>query len=222
LPIVRFLNELFPIPNFRIFFAKLFCQMVALRNVFFAEWFFAEWQNCGILLRNDPHSSIGVSLTIIIWQTDMGIVMVRDFASRIIITRSWSYTNFWLGKRSFVNASEFCGQASDCAGISEENGWFYTHSKAQVVDSPGVTSWMKGLYWTENFVARASWGAVPSKPGLTGYMDPSKMVGAMGHHTSPYYLPYQSTSKRCFDQSNCKEKMRDLQQEAFDLGMRYA
>ena len=56
LPIVRFLNNLFPIPNFRIFFAELLCQMVALRNVFFAEWFFAEWQNCGILLRNDLHS----------------------------------------------------------------------------------------------------------------------------------------------------------------------
>ena len=70
---------------------------------------------------------------------------------------------------------------------------------------------MKGLYWTENFVARASWGAVPSKPGLTGYMDPSKMVGAMGHHT---------VSNRCFDQSNCKTKMQDFQQDAFDKGMR--
>ena len=43
-------------------------------------------------------------------------------------------------------------------------------------------------------------------------MDPSKMVGAMGHHTA---------GNRCFDQSECKEKMRDFQQEAFDKGMRY-
>ena len=111
-----------------------------------------------------------------------------------------------------MTASEFCGKASDCAGISEENGWFFTYSKAEVVDSPGVTSWMKGLYWTENFVARPSWGAQPPKPNLPGYMDPSKIVGVMGHHTS---------SNRCFDQSKCKEKMRDFQEEAFDKGMRY-
>ena len=72
---------------------------------------------------------------------------------------------------------------------------------------------MKGTYWTENFVARASWGASPSKPDLTGYMDPSKMVGAMGHHTA---------SNRCSTQSDCKTKMKNFQEDAFDRGMRYA
>ena len=33
--------------------------MVALRNEFFAEWFFAECDFCGILLPNDLHSEDG-------------------------------------------------------------------------------------------------------------------------------------------------------------------
>ena len=75
----------------------------------------------------------------------------------------------------------------------------------------GINSWTKGIYWTENFVARVSWGAAPSKPGLTGYMDPSKMVGAMGHHT---------VGNQCFTQSDCKTRMQNFQQEDFDQGFR--
>ena len=112
-----------------------------------------------------------------------------------------------------MSASDFCGQASDCAGISQENGWFYTHSSAEVFDASDVTSWMKGLYWTENFVPRPVWGAQPPKANLTGYMDPLKMVGALGHHTA---------SNRCFDQSDCKYRMQIFQENAFDRGMRYA
>jgi len=39
------------------------------------------------------------------------------------------------------------------------------------------------------------------------------MVGAMGHHTA---------SNRCSDQTDCKNKMRNFQQAAFDQNMRYA
>ena len=99
----------------------------------------------------------------------------------------------------------------ECAGISEEKGWFYTHSKADVKESPDVTSWMKGTYWTDNFVARVSWGARSPGPGLTGYMDPMTVVGAMGHHTD---------GKQCLTQSDCMTKMRDFQKDDMDKGFR--
>lgn len=109
-------------------------------------------------------------------------------------------------QRSFVNASDYCGEAAECAGISEKSGWFYTHSKAEVNESVGVTSWMKGIHWADNFIPRVSWGASSSRPGLTGYMDPLKMVGAMGHHTD---------GNQCFTQSDCITKMRNFQQDDF-------
>ena len=114
-------------------------------------------------------------------------------------------------KRSFHNASDYCSIAPECAGISEENGKFYTHSKAKVEDSSGVTSWFKGIFWADNFVPRVSWGASSPKPSLTGYMDPMTMVGAMGHHT---------VGSQCFTQSECKAKMQYFQQDDFSAGFR--
>ena len=111
---------------------------------------------------------------------------------------------FWLSIRSFLNASDYCRNESDCRGITEENGWFYTHSTAQVYGSSGVTSWRKGIIWADNFVPRVSWGAISPGPGLTGNMDPTKMVGVLGHHTA---------GVQCFTQTECKSKMRDFQLE---------
>ena len=144
----------------------------------------------------------------------MEMSMVRVFANQKNSSFRWNLFNtqkFRFALRSFLNASEFCSSALDCAGISEENRWFYTHSKAEVVYLTGVTSWMKGTYWTDNFVARVSWEAKSPKSGLTGYMDPMKVVGAMGHHT---------VGSQCFTQSDCITKMRIFQKDDMDNGFR--
>ena len=66
------------------------------------------------------------------------------------------------------------------ADLAKEN----LHKTAQVFGSSNVTSWRKGFYWADNFVPRVSWGARSPGPGITGNMDPMKMVGIMGHHTA--------------------------------------
>ena len=118
------------------------------------------------------------------------------------------YTFYFIliSKSSLLNASDYCTPDPNCAGISQESGWFYTHSNARIADAVGVTSWTKGTYWADNFVPRVSWGAMPPKAGLTGYMDLTRMVGAMGHHT---------TGNQCFTQSECKARMQTFQQEDF-------
>ena len=129
-----------------------------------------------------------------------------------ILYTSILFYSILICERSFVNATDYCSLATECAGISEEKGWFYTHSKAEVDGSTGVTSWMKGNYWANNFVPRVSWGASSPKAGVTGFMDPFKMIGTMGHHTD---------GNQCFAPSDCKKKMRDFQQDDFDQGLRY-
>jgi len=73
----------FRLPNFRIFFAELFCQMVAFRNVFFAEWFFAEWENCGLLLRNDLHSSPTH------FNSNIDVTVEQTFKMTVILVHRW-------------------------------------------------------------------------------------------------------------------------------------
>ena len=80
-----------------------------------------------------------------------------------------------------------------------------------MVDSEGVKSWIKGIYWTDKLVARVSWGARPPNPGMTGYMDPLNMVGVLGHHT---------TGNQCTTQSSCITKMQNFQEEDMNNGLR--
>ena len=138
----------------------------------------------------------------------LGFLKFKNNFSRWI---QWKLPYFKLVTRSFDDASEYCRNASECRGISEENELFYTHSKAQVFGPSDVTSWRKGIYWAENFVPRVSWGARSPGPGITGNMDPLKMVGIMGHHT---------TGPKCLTQSACKSKMREFQLDDMNEGFR--
>ena len=180
-----------------------FAPMVSLYLIYAGE---VAWE--GVVFQTRfKETSTGISSTNIIWQRDMDTRMVRGLLSqrriyRVVLNSS---RYFWLSIRSFRTASDYCRDESDCRGITKENGWFYTHSTAQIAQNqgtPSVTSWIKGFLWAGNFVPRVSWGAVSPGPGLPGNMDPTKIDGVSAPHT---------VGPQCFTQTECKSKMRDFQ-----------
>ena len=179
---------------------QIYCAPMVTLNLIYAGEVALE----GVVFRmRSKEMYTGISLTNIIWQKDMEIHIVK---SKIKSWNKFKSLNLfsWLVIRSFRDATDYCRTNETCRGITEENGFFYTHLTAQVYGSSNITSWRKGILWADNFVPRVSWGAISPQPGLTGNMDPRKMVGIMGHHTA---------GVQCFTQTECKSKMRDFQLE---------